>query len=968
MKAEQFWRRVQRFVQSHVATRFILATAFLTAVAVALCGWIAANYIDKEVTARAQSDASIQVERIFGSLETINDMSVEQLRASLQLLRDDAKKIGPVSLAGSARVGGQNVPDLKFGSHSQNNSFALVDRVKALTGANATLFVRQGENFVRVSTSIRKPDGSRAVGTLLDPDGKAILAIRNGQPFYGVADILGTQNVAAYEPMLDGRGNVTGIWFAGIPISSLDKLGQAVAQTKILDHGYVALLDGQNHVVFKSSIATEEQIRSHSGKAESKDWTRVQRSFKPWQYSVMAVYPDADISKRLAVVRWGVFLTGLIVALLMTVAQFYLVRSVVTRPINSMESVAAKMARGDMRSSIDYHADDEIGSLAASLRTMCESIREREQALVRIADGDISVTVAAGSDEDRLAASINQVAATLRALAQESIELTGAAARGELHVRGNEEHFTGAYAEIIRGVNKTLDAVVGPVEVAAEYVERIAKGDIPELITAEYNGDFHKLKNSLNGCIDNVNALIADTTTLAQSASEQGRLDVRADASRHYGQFRTIIEGINATLDTIAIPLSRTIDHLEKLGQGINGTHLYRPGYKGEYVRLVNGFNSTFAAMDRLIEDSLILAKAGVEGHLTVRADVNCHQGDFRRIVEGVNATLDAVIAPIQEVEKTMGQLASGDLRARISKDYAGDFNDLKDSVNSMGSQMHTALTQIGGNTSTLAAAAAQLGQISQQMSTSAEQTATQANVVSRASEQVSSNIHTVATGADEMGASIKEIARSAAQATEIARNAVEMASSTNTTVRQLGVSSEEIGHVTKVITAIAQQTNLLALNATIEAARAGEAGKGFSVVANEVKELAKQTAQATEDISQKIQAIQQDTQGAVEAIGRITTVISQIDEIQTTIASAVEEQSATTNEITRNLTEAAQSGAQISDNTAGLARTAGTTTQAAEQTRQSAESLQQLAVQLKELVSRFKCEQSAHSASAGRA
>src|SRR5439155_15096531 len=178
------------------------------------------------------------------------------------------------------------------------------------------------------------------------------------------------------------------------------------------------------------------------------------------------------------------------------------------------------------------------------------------------------------------------------------------------------------------------------------------------------------------------------------------------------------------------------------------------------------------------------------------------------------------------------------------------------------------------------------------------------ANVASAAAEQVSRNVTTVSTAAEEMGASIKEIAKNANEAARIATSAVKVAERTNTTVAKLGESSAEIGNVVKVITSIAQQTNLLALNATIEAARAGEAGKGFAVVANEVKELAKQTAKATEDIGRKIVAIQTDTKGAVEAIGRIGAIINQIHDLQNTVASAVEEQTATTNEIGRNVSE----------------------------------------------------------------
>ena len=213
------------------------------------------------------------------------------------------------------------------------------------------------------------------------------------------------------------------------------------------------------------------------------------------------------------------------------------------------------------------------------------------------------------------------------------------------------------------------------------------------------------------------------------------------------------------------------------------------------------------------------------------------------------------------------------------------------------------------------------------------------------------------------MLASIREIARSADEAATVTGRAVKVAENTNhNNQKKLGESSAEIGQVIKVITSIAQQTNLLALNATIEAARAGEAGKGFAVVANEVKELAKETAKATEDISRKIEAIQGDTKGAVEAIGQITTIINQLNDISNTIASAVEEQTATTNEITRNVGEAAKGSAEITRNIAGVAAAAQNTSMGAADAQRSAQALGAMATQLRTLVSKFTLDGSPSS------
>ncbi|HJK96171.1 MAG TPA: methyl-accepting chemotaxis protein [Polyangiaceae bacterium LLY-WYZ-14_1] len=297
---------------------------------------------------------------------------------------------------------------------------------------------------------------------------------------------------------------------------------------------------------------------------------------------------------------------------------------------------------------------------------------------------------------------------------------------------------------------------------------------------------------------------------------------------------------------------------------------------------------------------------------------------------------------------------AKGDLTGRL--DAGGD-----DALAMMATGLDELLTDLRGSIGEIAKAATSVRgssdeqlRIAQTMAANAEETSQQANVVSSAAEQVSDNVQTVASGIQELNASIREIAKNASEAARVASDAVSEAQATNQTVTKLGQSSAEIGKVVNVITSIAQQTNLLALNATIEAARAGDAGKGFAVVANEVKELAKETAKATNDISQKIEAIQSDTGGAVAAIARISKIITQISDIQGTIAGAVEEQTATTSEIGRNVSDAARSSSEIAENITGVADAARSTAEGATETQVSARELGDLAETLAKLVSRF--------------
>ncbi len=644
-----------------------------------------------------------------------------------------------------------------------------------------------------------------------------------------------------------------------------------------------------------------------------------------------------------------------------------------------------------------------FAEIVRGVNTMLDAILlpigEGNRILAQISNGKIDELIAQTykGDHEKMKQAVNNIAMVVQNLQKEMARLTDASKEGQLSDRGKPEQFQGAYAEIVRGVNTMLDAILLPIGEGNRILAQISNGKIDELIAQTYKGDHEKMKQAVNNIAAVVQNLQKEMARLTD-ASKEGQLSDRGKPEQFQGAYAEIVRGVNTMLDAILLPIGEGNRILAQISNG-KIDELIAQTYKGDHEKMKQAVNNIAAVVQNLQKELARLTDASHAGRLSERGRHDQFSGAYAEIVRGVNAILDAVIAPLNVAAQYVDQISKGEVPTKITETYNGDFNTIKNNLNAcidglgglveanevlqlmaandytsrvLGSYqgvfaevgkatnktadtLRGSMEMIGQNAQVVSSAAEQLTATSQQMSANAEETSTQTKVVSAATLQVSQNLQTVATGAEEMGASIKEIAKNATEAARVATSAVKVAETANTTVSKLGDSSTEIGQVIKVITSIAQQTNLLALNATIEAARAGEAGKGFAVVANEVKELAKETAKATEDISRKIEAIQTDTKAAVDAIASISEVINQVNGISNTIATAVEEQNATTNEMARNVGEAARGSGEITSNIAGVAQAAESTSRGASDTQKAAQGLVDTSTQLRRLVEQFK-------------
>ena len=393
----------------------------------------------------------------------------------------------------------------------------------------------------------------------------------------------------------------------------------------------------------------------------------------------------ADGASRLIYIFMGI-------AVLFSIVVGWVLTQSITKPLTQGVDMMKEMAKGHLSTRLKMERTDEIGDLARAMDGFTDNLQNIVAGLQEIAKGDLGRDWVATDAQDEINPALKQVRTNLQALVADAAMLNQAAVEGKLATRADAAKHQGDYRKIVQGVNDCLDAVIGPLNVAAGYVDRISKGDIPPKITDKYNGDFNEIKNNLNQCVDAVNALVADAAMLNQAAVD-GKLATRADATKHQGDFRKIVQGVNECLDAVIGPLNVAAGYVDRISKGDIPPKI-TDKYNGDFNEIKNNLNQCVDAVNALVSDAAMLSVAAVEGKLATRADATKHQGDFRKIVQGVDDCLDAVIGPLNVTADYVDKISKGVIPPIITDNYNGDFNIIKNNLNNMVKMMSDLLAQ----------------------------------------------------------------------------------------------------------------------------------------------------------------------------------------------------------------------------------------------------------------------------------
>jgi methyl-accepting chemotaxis protein len=906
----------------------------------------------------------------------------------------------------------------------QNYSF--VDRISEMAGGTATVFQKFGGGYLRISTNVTNSSNERAINSFIPSNSPVAQALNSGSNYTGRAVVMDEWYNTYYKPFRI-NGEIVGAVYYGTPEKDMGQLAEVFAIKKYYENGYPYAVTTEGTLVIHPvsvgvNIADEfffkQSLKESEGKIEYMwEGEMKYQYFKHVNGADMIVCTTvnkSDIVARMNQVRNTIImitLFGIAIAILIGFLIGRNISNIIEKVIGQTKKLidAAVSGQLDARANVEetnFEFRPIVQGINDTLDAVINPLNVAAEYIDRISKGDIpaKITDSYNGDFNEIKNNINGCIDAVTLLVDDAKMLTEAAASGQLDVRADASKHQGDFLTIVDGVNQTLDAVINPLNVAAEYVDRISKGDIPAKITDNYNGDFNEIKNNLNLCIDSLNGLIDEMNNMSEQ-HDLGDIDVKIDANKFEGAYHKMAQGVNdmvfghiavkkkamacvkefgegnfdAELEKfpgkkafineiveqvrgnikglisdmnymseqhdlgdidVKIPAENYKRDFHKMAQGVNDMVFGHIAVKKKAMACVKEFgegnfeaeleqfpgkkafiNDTIEQVRRnlkaLIIDANMLVDAAVDGKLDVRADASTHQGDFRKIVQGVNDTLDAVINPLNVAADYVDRISKGDMPQPITDNYNGDFNLIKQNLNNLilaindiiekaqlvadgdltvdlkkRSENDELMESLNEMVKSTASIISEFQNASENISASSQQMSSTSQQISQGATEQASSAEEVSSSMEQMLANIQQNTDNAQQTEKIALKATEgienVSKASNATLKFM----QEIADKISIIGEISRETNILALNAAVEAARAGEHGKGFAVVAAEVRKLAERSQISAVEIDELTKNSVKATDESSKLLEAIAPEIGKTAKLVQEIAAASIEQS----------------------------------------------------------------------------
>jgi methyl-accepting chemotaxis protein len=704
-----------------ISFKFLGITAVLFTTSALIIGFLVSKANEESITRTAQISVNDYLQNVNANLETINSLLSEHVQSSMGFLKAVGKREGEPNIAGTAMLNGQQAPNLRLGDNSQVGNYKLVDEILNSTDATATLFVRKGNRFIRISTNVKKDDGSRAIGTELDPNGKAIKKILNGEPFYGAVDILGKPYLTGYEPMYDRNKNIVGIWYVGYPVSAMDIIGKKIESARILDNGYIALVDYNNRVLFKSRQTSEQEVLDHlSGKNSDSEWVVKSADFTPWNYKIVCAYPSEDIDSqvRKAVAQTFMFLA--IVALALLVMVYFLLRRIILKAIHKLAAASERIAGGDYSVIVDFKSKDELGKLSDTFNMMVANIRDAIETTKQKENEAQEALKHSEKLNKEILAQQEYVARNTKKVLEEMDKF----ANGDLtvHLEAEKDDDIG---RLINGLNTSVDNVKQMITDVSEAVSATASA------AAEISSGSSQMASGAQEQTKQINEIAAAIEEMSKTIFETARnINVAADVSKQAGsKAKEGGEAMNMTangMNNIADVVSQAAVNVQELGK--SGEQI------GEIIQVIDDIadQTNLLALNAAIE----AARAGEQGRgFAVVAD------EVRKLAERTTKATKEIADMITKIQHntkvTVDSIQKGTEEVNIGRQLA--------------SKAGSYLTEIIDNSDKTAEIVIQVAAATEEQSAAAEQISKNVEGVSSIAEESSSGAIEIAKAADDL-------------------------------------------------------------------------------------------------------------------------------------------------------------------------------------------------------------------------
>ncbi|HBC74037.1 MAG TPA: hypothetical protein DC017_04075 [Candidatus Wallbacteria bacterium] len=847
------------------------------------------NTVVKESSKQLNEHIQSIVRGAYALCESQQELLSKVLQSNMNVLSDVIKARGGLSL-GAENVEWKAVnqfnqkesiislPKMNYGkgfleqgggkwlepNYERNMPTPIIDDTANLVGDTCTIFQRMNESgdMLRVATNVITKDGKRAIGTYIPAFDDAgvknavIDSVLSSRPYIGRAFVVNAWYATIYTPLKDETGKIIGMIYVGVKQESVESLRKAIMDIKIGKSGHVFVLGGSgthlgNYIISPRGESDGQNVydaKDASGRPVMKEM--IDLSKKSGEAPIVYEYfwknkdekePRLKVASVLYFEKWDWIIF----------ANAYLDEFTQTTDI--------------VNADIDKLFANSILAAVFSLALA------------------IFLTFTIGNNVGR------NISAILSAIKN----LTGDIKSGKLDVRGDAAGTNTEFRGIVQSVNEMIDEFVRPLNVTAEYVDRISKGDIPPKISDKYNGDFNELKNNINQCIDAVTLLVNDTAVLGAAAVE-GKLDIRADAAKHQGDFRKIISGVNATLDAVIGPLNVAAEYVDRISRG-DIPEKITAKYNGNFNELINNLNTCIDTLNRLI-------------------------------IEDGGGALKAA--------------AEKDLSIRVTGEYRGIFDTMKHNINNLLDTLDNSLEHVACSAEQVTAAADEISHGSHSLAQSASEQASSL-------EEISGSLNEMNAMAKQNASNAKDCQLLAEKAKSLSNAGFEKMKKMSTSIEKIKDSSNSTAKIIKTIDEIAFQTNLLSLNAAVEAARAGDAGRGFAVVAEEVRNLALKSAEAAKNTAKLIEESVNNSNEGVNintevtlSLESINFQVNKVSEFIAGISNSSEQQSVGIEQINIGITQMNQ----LTQQNAAFS----------EQSASSAQELSSQAQQMKAMVSSF--------------